>query len=98
MITKTVAPRINVTSKTKRRAIITWKKVAGADGYEVYMSASRGGKYKKIALLSKGSLKYTKRNLNSKSSYYFKVRSYIKNADGEKVYSSYSKVDSVKIK
>ncbi|MBQ4068465.1 MAG: hypothetical protein IJC76_04365 [Lachnospiraceae bacterium] len=32
-----------------KQAIVSWEKVDGAEGYEVYMSTSKKGKYKKIA-------------------------------------------------
>lgn len=77
----------------KKCASVSWKKVAGAKGYQVYRAASKNGAYKKIADVSakKTSVKATK--LKSKKTYYFKVRAYSKTAK-----SSFSKVKSAKIK
>lgn len=98
MITKTTVAKINVTSNAKRRATITWNKVTGADGYEVYMSSKKTSGYKKIAVVSKNTAKFTKASLTSKKTYYFKARSYKKNESGTKVYSEFSSVKSVKVK
>lgn len=73
---------------------ITYEKIYGASGYEIYMKAS-GGKYKLIKTTSKTS--YTKKSLSSKKTYYFKVRAY-KTVNGKKVYSSFSKAKKIKTK
>lgn len=98
MITKTAATKVSVTSNAKKKAVVTWKKVTGAEGYEVYMSTKRASGYKKIKTTKKNTVKYTKTGLTSKKTYYFKVRSYKRNASGEKVYSAFSSIKSVKIK
>lgn len=96
--TKTKTPSITKLSAGKKKATIKWKKVSGATGYEVYMSTSKGKGYKKIATNTKNSkVSYTKTKLKSKKKYYFKIRTY-KTVSGKKVYSSYSKVKTVKVK
>lgn len=89
-----VKPVINV-KKGKGYAVIKYKKVAGATGYEIYRSTKKGKGYKKIAVTRKTSYKHKK--LKGKTTYYYKVRAYRK-VKGKKVYSAYSKVKSVKIK
>ena len=59
------------------------------------MATSKNGKYTKIKTTS--SLKYTKKSLKLGKTYYFKVKAY-RTVSGKKVYSSYSKVKSTKIK
>lgn len=95
--TRPAAPKAKVVSG-KKRAEITWNKVARADGYEVYMSTSKGGKYTKISTKKASVRKIVKKGLRSNKKYYFKVRTYSKMSGGKKVYSKYSKIISVKIK
>jgi len=87
-----------VKSTTKKQAKLTWKKVDGASGYEIYKATSKDGKYKKVTTIKKGSTKtYTEKKLTSKKTYYYKVRAY-RTVSGKKVYSGYSAVKSVKVK
>lgn len=78
---------------------LTWSKVSGASGYELYRSTSEDGKYSKIKTVTKGSTKsYTdKSKVSSGKMYYYKIRAYRK-VDGKKVYGEYSKVISKKAK
>lgn len=78
---------------------LTWSKVSGASGYELYRSTSEDGKYSKIKTVTKGSVKsYTdKSKVSSGKMYYYKIRAYRK-VDGKKVYGEYSKIISKKAK
>ena len=80
---------------SKKQVVLTWKKTSGASGYEVYRSTKKSSNYKKIASVS--TLKYTDKKVNSKKTYYYKVRSYCK-VNGKKVYSSYRNILKVKVK
>lgn len=81
----------------KNTLTLSWKKVSGANGYEVYQAAKAKGKYKKIRTISKGkTTKLTVKKLKAKKTYYFKVRAYKKNG-GQKAYGTYSKVLKVKM-
>ena len=42
--------------------------------------------------------KATIKSLKSKTTYYVKVRSYVKSASGKKIYSAWSKAKNVKVK
>lgn len=60
-----------------------WGKVSGTKGYNVLMSTSRDGKYKKVKSLSKKAksvtlTKYGKKKLNKYTTYYIKVVAKIK--------------------
>ncbi len=67
---------------------ITWKKVNGAKGYQLYKATSPKGKYKKVKSTSR--LSYTNGGLVKNKAYYYKVRAYRK--VGKKyVYSSFCK-------
>ena len=66
---------------------VKWKKVDGADSYQVYRSTSKNGTYKKIATTSKLSWKDT--TVGANRLYYYKVRAVDK--VGEKtVYGNFS--------
>lgn len=95
-ITKLVAPTLKVKAGSEK-ATLSWNKVAGASGYEVYMAASKNGTYRKITTIKKGTtVTYTKKGLRANRTYYFKVRAY-KTVDGKNVYSKYSSNKSIKI-
>ncbi len=69
--------------------LISWKKVSGADGYQVYRSTSKNGTYKKVASVS--GTKYQDKSVSNLSTYYYKVRAYNK-AGKSTYYGSYSSV------
>ena len=90
--TATKAPSIKSVKGKKGQAVIQWKKVKNADGYQVYMSGKKNSGYKKTATITSGAkVKYTKKKLTPGKTYYFKIRTYRK-IGGKKVYSSYSKI------
>lgn len=66
-----------VMNSKNTQATITWKKDPQADGYVIYMATSKDGIYEKIKNASgTNRTSYTVKNLNSKKTYYFKVRTY----------------------
>ncbi len=77
---------------------LTWSKVKGANGYEIYRSNRKDGKYQKVKTISKGGkTSYKDGKLKKSTTYYYKIRAYRK-VDRKKVYGSYSSVVSVKTK
>lgn len=93
--TKPAAPKITLKSKKSKQATISWKKISGASGYEIYRSTKSKSGFKKIATTSKTS--YTNTKLTSKKRYYYRVRAY-RTVNGTKIYSSYSTTKYVTIK
>ena len=94
----TVKVPAKVTAKAlKKSAKITWKKVAGATGYEVYRANKKKGKYKKVKTLKAKATSFTNKKLKAKKTYFFKVRAYI-TKNGKKTYSSWSAVKKVRVK
>jgi len=88
----------SVKNNKAKTSVITWKKVSGASGYEVYRSTAKTKGYKKIATIKRGStVTYTNKKLKKGKTYYYKVRSY-KIVSRNKGYSAFSAVKSVKIK
>lgn len=78
-----------------KSATISWSKLGGVDGYQVYMSTSKNGTYTKINTATTTSFKKT--GLTSGKTYYFKVRAY-KKVDVGNSYGAYSAIVSVKVK
>lgn len=53
---------------------ISWKKVSGADEYELYRSTSKDGTYKKIAILSSDETSYEDTSVKTGRIYYYKIQ------------------------
>lgn len=68
---------------------VSWNAVEGANGYEVYRSASSGSGYTLVANLSGGEVQYRDTGLAIENTYYYQVRAY-RTAAGKTVYSDYS--------
>ena len=84
--------------KKGAKVMITWKKTAGASGYEIYVSQKKASGYTKKATIKKGKTqKITLGKWKKGKQYYVKVRAY-KTVKGKKVYGAFSKIKSVKIK
>ena len=95
---KPKAPSVtDIYSKTKGKAVVKWNNVTGESGYQLYYATSKNGTYKKVKSYETNKIAGSKTKLNSKKTYYFKVRAYKKTSSGT-IYSSWSAVKSVKIK
>ena len=95
-VSKPKATTIKSLRKSGKKAVkITYKKVSGVSGYQIYMSTKKKSGYKKIATLSSKKSSYTKGKLKKGKKYYFKVRT-MKKVSGKYRYSSFSKVRSIK--
>ena len=82
----------------RKQAVLTWKKVSLASGYQVYRASSKNGKYSLVTTIKKGStVSCTNKKLTTGKTYYYKVRAY-RTVGGKKVYGAYSSVKAVKIK
>lgn len=73
---------------------LTWKKVSGVSGYEIYRSTKSDGGFEKIATInSADTTNYKDTGLTPGTVYYYKMRTFTKS--GSKTnYGSYSKVES----
>ena len=65
---------ISAVGVSRTQVKLTWKKVAGATGYQILRSATPGGVYKSIKLTT--ALTYTAGGMLHAKTYYFKVRPY----------------------
>ena len=89
-------PLIATAKSGNKMVKLSWKKMTGATGYEVYGRVCDGDKnFKKIADTKK--LSYTQKKLNNKKSYKYYVRAY-KLVDGKKVYLNRSPLLHVSLK
>jgi hypothetical protein len=77
------------------KIILKWKKVAGANGYQLQYATNKKFKAKKTKLTAK--MKYTVKKLKKKKTYYVRVRAYTVSA-GKKLYGKWSSVKKIKIK
>lgn len=100
--TETVKPKktsIKKLSKGKKKFTVTWAKISGVKGYQIQYSSDK--KFKKnnksVTVTKQKTTKATVKKLKSKKRYYVRVRTY-KTVNGKKIYSSWSKVKSVKTK
>ena len=57
------------------RVKLTWKKVSGVSGYQIYRKEA-GGKYKKVCTASWDDTSWTDKKVNPGISYVYKIRSY----------------------
>ena len=67
---------------------ITWKKVSGATGYQIYRSTQKNSGYRRIKNLSSKSSSYTNSKLKNGKRYYYKIRAY-KSIDGKTYYGKF---------
>lgn len=91
------APVIKSAKSASKKVKLTFGKVKGASGYEVYMSKSKKGKYTKKANVGAGKTNVTIKKLKKGKTYYFKMKAYSV-VNGRKVYSKYSNVKRIKVK
>ena len=94
---KSVTPK---TVKAAKKAIsVIWKKVSGVKGYQIQVATDKKFKKNKktVTIKKQKTTKTTVKKLKAKKKYYVRVRTY-KIVNGKKVYSSWSKVKSVKTK
>lgn len=81
----------------RRTILIYWKKLGDIDGYKIYCSNSRYGKYKLADYPYNASTKNTYFYLKRHKTYYFKIRSF-KYANSKTIYGNYSAVRKIRVK
>lgn len=79
------------------RVNLTWDAVAGADGYRIWMAESENGAYTVAKMINSGdTVSYTKSDLESGKTYYFKVVAYT-DVDGKITFGQESNVINVTV-
>ena len=90
--------QVKAKSTGKKKITVTWKKVKGAKGYQIFLAAKKAGKYTQKQVVS-GSSKQSVvlKKLKSGKVYYVKVRAY--NLSGKKkTAGNFSKATKVKVR
>lgn len=80
-----------ITGIKAKKAIVAWKKVSGANGYEVKYATKKNFKKAKTVTVKATKGKVVIKKLKAKKKYYVKVRAY-KMHRGQKYYGAFSKV------
>ena len=75
---------------------LTFKKVKGADGYEIRYATNK--KFKKSKKITVKSPKATLKKLKKGKKYFVKIRAFKRTAASQKVYGAYSKVVKINVK
>lgn len=78
---------LKITNYTYTSLKISYDKMDGVDGYQIYYSTTKNGTYKRIANATGNS--YVHKSLKYNGAYYYKIRSY-KKVNGTYVYSNFS--------
>ena len=99
VISKPKSASIKKVKGAKKAILVTWIKVSGVSGYEIQLATDKKFKKNKktVTIKKQKTTKTTVKKLKAKKKYYVRVRTY-KIVNGKKVYSSWSKVKSVKTK
>lgn len=84
-------------SKKAKKAVITWKKASGVDGYQVTYSLKKNFKKAKSVNVSAKKAKVTLKKLKRGKRYFVKVRAY-RNVEGARYYGGYSKTLKVTVR
>ncbi|MCT8137560.1 pre-peptidase C-terminal domain-containing protein [Anaerobacillus sp. CMMVII] len=94
--TKVINSSIQTVSTNYNKIKITWARVPGADGYDIYRSTTSDGKYSRVGTVTKGTTtSFTNSGVTTGKKYFYRVRAY-RIIDEKKVYSSYTKHKSGK--
>ena len=84
-------------SKKAKKAVITWKKASGVDGYQVTYSLKKNFKKAKSVNVSAKKAKVTLKKLKRGKKYFVKVRAY-RNVESARYYGGYSKTLKVTVR
>ncbi len=72
---------------------LSWKEVKNADGYQVFRSKKKNGTYSRMKTVKKGSSDVVIKQAGNQK-YYYKVRAFVKDADGNRICGGYGKAVS----
>lgn len=86
-----------ITANSKKKVTLTWKKIDGATGYQIYRSTEKNGTYTRVKTLSENTLKYTDKNLKSGKTYYYKIRAY-RTVEDTRFYGAFSTARAITVK
>lgn len=93
---KLSVPSLTVVSANATSIKVSWKRITGATGYDVYRAVSKKGKYTKVAAISKTTtVTYTDKKLTTGKAYYYKVRAAAQGT-AKTTHSDYSSIKNAK--
>lgn len=92
---KLSAPKIKTLSASINSVQVSWSRVNGASGYQLYRSATEDGTYTRVKTTDR--LTHKNKSLSINKKYYYKVRAYRLVGDKKK-YSAFSPVKNVTTK
>lgn len=93
---KVKAPSLK--SQKARQIVVSFKKITGAEGYEIAYSTNKKFPSSSAKKIVSDSAKKTLGKLKSGKKYYVRVRAYKTDSTGKKVYGAYSEAKSIKVK
>ena len=98
-VAKPKSAKIKKAKGSKKAVALEWKKVSGVKGYQIQVATDKKFKKNKktVTVKKQKTTKVTVKKLEAKKKYYVRIRTY-KTVKGKKVYSSWSKVKTVKTK
>ncbi len=98
-VAKPKSAKIKKVKAAKKAIAVEWKKVSGVKGYQIQVATDKKFKKNKktVTVKKQKTTKVTVKKLKAKKKYYVRIRTY-KTVKGKKVYSSWSKVKTVKTK
>lgn len=95
--TRPSSSEITKTKAASRKATIKWSPSKEADGYTVYVSDKKNGKYEPLVNLQADSKTYTAKLPKGEKGAYFMVKSFIKTEAGKNIYSERSNIKYVPV-
>ena len=98
-VSKPKSAKIKKVKAVKKAISVQWKKVSGVKGYQIQVATDKKFKKNKktVTVKKQKTTKVTIKKLKAKKKYYVRIRTY-KTVKGKKVYSSWSKVKTIKTK
>ncbi len=98
-VSKPKSAKIKKVKAAKKAVSVEWKKVSGVKGYQVQVATDKKFKKNKktVTVKKQKTTKVTIKKLKAKKKYYVRIRTY-KTVKGKRVYSSWSKVKTIKTK
>ena len=90
------AVRPSVKSNSYNSLVISWQKMSGASGYDIYKSSSKDKGFTKLKSVSSSTGKIIDSNLSTGKDYYYKLRAKYTGVDGKTKFSKMSAASNAK--
>lgn len=90
-------PSFTLSSTTKGKVKVNWKKISGATGYVVYRKNLKTGKWETVKMIKSGSTVSCTVTGTSQKKVFYTVRAY-RTVNGKKVYSKYNTDVGIQVK